>query len=180
MLFRKGLLKAWQPKRGFWVSILNSWLWKPSKHRKSNFDIFKKWRNNIFCSNPKNGVLTDLVLKKPPMKFSIFCFVCLSKCGRKYIETWEHLVLFCVIALFFSVTYLKEQTNKTRSDWLKNSYKQKIVETKIRSEFWNRSCISIPLLSYCKIRGWMYPSLKKEKELILHVNHLYLQTFFYH
>ena len=46
-----------------------------------------------------------------------------------------------------------KQTNKTRSDWLKNSYKQKIVETKIRSEFWNRSCISIPLLSYCKIRG---------------------------
>jgi hypothetical protein len=25
MLFRKGLLKAWQPKRGIWVSILNEY-----------------------------------------------------------------------------------------------------------------------------------------------------------
>ena len=141
-------------KRGFWGRILNSWLWQPSKHRKSNFDVFKKWRNNIFCSDPKNGVLTDHVLEN-------FLFFVLSDSvnviGSRNLGTFG--------TIFFSNLLKKEQTNKqtnkTRSDWLNNSYKQKIIDRKIRSEFWNRSCISIPLLSYCEIRGWMYPSLKK-------------------
>ena len=80
-----------------------------------------------------------------------FCSTLNSRIGQ--LENWR-------------IRFLMSRTGyKTRSDWLNNSYKQKIIDRKIRSEFWNRSCISIPLLSYCEIRGWMYPSLKKEKKI---------------